>query len=95
MAEIRTTKETYIETTGKKSYPVEVTRLRSDEPWEYEVAPGQWKLVDAVTIFDAGKEGTSLVVVTHDPEVGEVAQRIVRLEHGKVHSIEVNKNFQN
>ena len=65
MAEIRTTKETYIETTGKKSYPVEVTRLRSDEPWEYEVAPGQWKLVDAVTIFDAGKEGTSLVYTLH------------------------------
>ena len=41
------------------------------------------------------REGTSLVVITHDPEVGEVAQRIVRLEHGKVHSIEVNKNFQN
>ena len=30
------------------------------------------------------KEGTTLVVVTHDPEVGEVAQRIVRLEHGKI-----------
>ncbi len=32
------------------------------------------------------KEGTSLIVVTHDPEVGEVAQRIIRLEHGRIAS---------
>ena len=30
------------------------------------------------------KEGTSLIVVTHDPEVGEVAERVVRLEHDEV-----------
>ena len=30
------------------------------------------------------KEGTSLVVVTHDPEVGEVAQRMIRLDYGKI-----------
>lgn len=65
MAEIRQTVERYIETIGRKSYPVEVTRLRSDEPWEYEVAPGERKLVDAVTIFNAGKEGTSLVYTVH------------------------------
>lgn len=39
------------------------------------------------------KEGTSLVVVTHDPEVGEVAQRIVRLEHGKIASDKRNENY--
>ncbi len=39
------------------------------------------------------KEGTSLVVVTHDPEVGEVAQRIVRLEHGKIVSDKKNESF--
>lgn len=39
------------------------------------------------------KEGTSLVVVTHDPEVGEVAQRIIRLEHGKIISDKKNENF--
>ncbi len=39
------------------------------------------------------KEGTSLVVVTHDPEVGEVAQRIVRLDHGKIVSDKKNDNF--
>ena len=39
------------------------------------------------------KEGTSLVVVTHDPEVGEVAQRIIRLEYGKIVSDVENKQF--
>ncbi len=40
------------------------------------------------------KEGTSLIVVTHDPEVGEEAQRIVRLEHGKVISDQKNELFE-
>ena len=39
------------------------------------------------------KDGTTLVVVTHDPEVGEVAQRIVRLEHGKISSDRKNELF--
>ncbi len=39
------------------------------------------------------KEGTSLVVVTHDPEVGEQAQRIVRLDHGKIVSDKKNELF--
>ena len=39
------------------------------------------------------KEGTSLIVVTHDPEVGEVAQRVVRLEHGKIVSDKKNDHF--
>lgn len=39
------------------------------------------------------KEGTSLIVVTHDPEVGEVAQRVVRLEHGKIVSDKKNEQF--
>ena len=39
------------------------------------------------------QEGTSLIVVTHDPEVGEEAQRIVRLEHGKIVSDKVNEAF--
>ena len=30
------------------------------------------------------RDGTTLVVVTHDPEVGEVAQRTVTLEHGRI-----------
>ena len=38
-------------------------------------------------------EGTSLIVVTHDPEVGEVAQRVVRLEHGKIVSDKKNDHF--
>ena len=30
------------------------------------------------------KEGKTLIVVTHDPEVGEVAERIIHLEHGHI-----------
>ena len=40
------------------------------------------------------KEGTALVVVTHDQEVGEEAQRIVRLEHGKIVSDRPNELFR-
>lgn len=38
-------------------------------------------------------EGTTLIVVTHDPEVADVAQRKVILRNGKIVSEEVNKNF--
>nr|WP_313187049.1 ABC transporter ATP-binding protein [Lacrimispora sp.] len=37
------------------------------------------------------KEGSTIVVVTHDPEVAEEAQRTVVLEHGKVARIIQNK----
>ncbi|MBR1676490.1 MAG: ABC transporter ATP-binding protein [Clostridia bacterium] len=40
------------------------------------------------------KEGTTLVVVTHDPEVGEVAERMIRLEHGRIISDVKNENFR-
>jgi putative ABC transport system ATP-binding protein len=39
------------------------------------------------------KDGTTLVVVTHDPEVGEVAQRQVVLRNGKIHKETVNDYF--
>jgi putative ABC transport system ATP-binding protein len=39
------------------------------------------------------KEGTTLVVVTHDPEVGEVAQRQIVLRNGKIHKQNINENF--
>ena len=38
-------------------------------------------------------EGTTLIVVTHDPEVAEVAQRTVVLAHGKVVKESINENF--
>ena len=40
------------------------------------------------------KEGTTLIVVTHDPEVGEIARRMIRLEHGKISSDELNPGFE-
>ena len=40
------------------------------------------------------REGTSLVVVTHDIEVAEEAQRIIRLDYGKIASDEINPKFK-
>ena len=39
-------------------------------------------------------EGTTLIVVTHDPEVAEAAQRTIVLEHGKVAREVINENFE-
>ena len=39
------------------------------------------------------REGTTLIVVTHDPEVGEVAQRTITLEHGRIARDEKNAAF--
>ena len=38
-------------------------------------------------------EGTTLIVVTHDPEVAEVAQRTLVLRSGKLHKEIINQNF--
>ncbi len=37
--------------------------------------------------------GSTLIVVTHDPEVGEVAQRVITLEYGKIASDRINTCF--
>ncbi len=39
------------------------------------------------------EEGTTLIVVTHDPEVAEAAQRTIILEHGRVAREVINENF--
>ena len=39
------------------------------------------------------EEHTTLIVVTHDPEVAEVAQRTITLEHGRIKSDKINENF--
>ena len=38
-------------------------------------------------------DGTTLIVVTHDPEVAEVAQRKIVLRSGRITKVEENKNF--
>lgn len=40
------------------------------------------------------RHGTTLIVVTHDPEVAEVAQRTVVLEHGRLVKEIINNNFE-
>ena len=40
------------------------------------------------------REGTTLIVVTHDPEVADAAQRTIVLEHGKVAREVVNEHFE-
>jgi putative ABC transport system ATP-binding protein len=37
------------------------------------------------------REGRTVIVVTHDPEVAEQADRTIVLEHGSVHGIRVNR----
>lgn len=39
------------------------------------------------------EEGTTLIVVTHDPEVAEVAQRTIVLRNGRIDHETVNQNF--
>ncbi|MBQ4417082.1 MAG: ATP-binding cassette domain-containing protein, partial [Butyrivibrio sp.] len=39
------------------------------------------------------KDGTTLITVTHDPEVAEVAQRTLVLRDGKLVKETVNENF--
>lgn len=39
------------------------------------------------------EEGTTLIVVTHDPEVAEVAQRTLVLRNGRLDHEEINQNF--
>ena len=40
------------------------------------------------------REGTTLIVVTQDPEVAEVPQRTIVLEHGKLVKEVINDNFK-
>ena len=40
------------------------------------------------------REGATLIVVTHDPEVAEAAQRTIVLEHGRVAREIINENFE-
>ena len=40
------------------------------------------------------REGTTLIVVTHDPEVAEAAQRTIVLEHGRMVREVINENFE-
>ncbi len=64
MAEIIKTVEHAMETMGKKTYPITITKLRSKEPFYFD-HNGKSHFVDAVTITDAGKYGTSTAMTMH------------------------------
>ncbi len=40
------------------------------------------------------QKGSTIIVVTHDPEVGEVAERTIILEHGKIKDVKYNEDFE-
>lgn len=43
---------------------------------------------------EINKEGTTIVIVTHDPKIGESAERCVRILDGKIQSDTKNMNFE-
>lgn len=43
---------------------------------------------------EINKEGTTIVIVTHDPKIGESAERCVRILDGKIQSDTTNMNFE-
>ena len=55
----------------------------------------QQRVCIAIDIFkQLHRQGTTLIVVTHDPEVAEVAQRTVVLEHGRLVKEIINESFE-
>ncbi len=40
------------------------------------------------------KKGSTIIVVTHDPEVGDVAERTITLEYGKIKDVKYNDKFE-
>ena len=56
--------------------------LRGDEPTGNLDEENEGIVVD--TFRRLHEEGATIIVVTHDPEVGDVAQRKIVLDHGKI-----------
>lgn len=61
---VRKTVTQEMEHVGEKSYPITVTRLRSEQPFPFEHKEKTY-LVDAVTITDSGKYGVSTIFTVH------------------------------
>lgn len=61
---VRKTVTQEMEHAGGKSYPITVTRLRSEEPFPFE-HQGKTYCVDAVTITDSEKYGISTIFTVH------------------------------
>lgn len=43
---------------------------------------------------DINKSGTTIVIVTHDPRIGESTERCIRILDGKIQSDSINRNIK-
>lgn len=43
---------------------------------------------------DINEQGTTIVIVTHDPRIGESTKRCIRILDGNIQSDEINKDFE-
>jgi putative ABC transport system ATP-binding protein len=64
--------------------------ILADEPTGNLDEANEKMVIDIFTKLH--KEGSAIIVVTHDPEVAEDAGRIVKLEHGKIERIIENRD---
>jgi putative ABC transport system ATP-binding protein len=64
--------------------------ILADEPTGNLDEANEKMVIDIFTKLH--REGSAIIVVTHDPEVAEDAGRIVKLEHGKIERIIDNKD---
>lgn len=60
----------------------------ADEPTGNLDEENEQRVLDLLT--ELHKLGRTIVMVTHNPELGKFADRIVRLQHGKYHGEELN-----
>jgi putative ABC transport system ATP-binding protein len=64
--------------------------ILADEPTGNLDEANEKMVIDIFTKLH--REGSAIIVVTHDPEVAEDAGRIVKLEHGKIERIIENRD---
>jgi putative ABC transport system ATP-binding protein len=66
--------------------------ILADEPTGNLDADNEAVVVDLFKRLHA--EGTTLIVVTHDPSIAEQGERTIRLEHGRITSTIGRRNRQ-
>ena len=49
--------------------------------------------IEVLEVFaDVVKNGTTLIMVTHNEEITKMADRVVRFRNGKVYEVTINRN---